>query len=272
MPELPEVETVRRTLAPYVTGRTITAVTVLWEGALVGMSTTELQAHLVGARICSTARRGKYLGLVLEDRGFLVVHLRMTGRLMIRQPDAPKETHLRWWLTLDDASELHFVDQRKFGKVYWANNAAEYAAIAHVGPEPLSDEFTPATLAATLTGSKSNIKACLLDQERVAGLGNIYADESLFRARIHPARTAGSLSGSEIALLWSSIRAALQSGIDHGGTTLRDYVDGNGRQGDNQNFLLVYGKAGEPCPNCGTVLVRTKIAGRGTVFCPECQK
>jgi formamidopyrimidine-DNA glycosylase len=175
-------------------------------------------------------------------------------------------------ITLDDNLELHFVDQRKFGKFYWAADEAEYARIAHVGPEPLADDFTPELLTIALAKSKTKIKARLLDQERIAGLGNIYVDESLFRAGIHPEREAGSLTKPEVERLWNGIRAALQAGLDNGGTTLRDYVDGTGRQGENQNYLLVYGKAGEPCPGCGGALVRTKVGGRGTVFCPVCQQ
>lgn len=272
MPELPEVEMVRRTIAPHITGRVVEAVQVLWPGSLANMTPELLHTRLVGARFGAAYRRGKYLGLALGSGAYLVIHLRMTGRLTACPIDSTQERHLRVLIVLDNGTALHFVDQRKFGRIYWAADADEFGQIAHVGPEPLSDEFTPEVLAAALVGSKMKVKACLLDQNRIAGLGNIYADESLFRAGIHPERSASSLNEDEVKRLWQAIRASLQHAIEHGGTTLRDYVNGDGHSGDNQHFLLVYGRAGSNCPNCSSILARIKVAGRGTVFCPRCQK
>lgn len=271
MPELPEVETVRRTLLPHILGRTICSLLVLREGSVAGIAPAALEAKVVGGLFCRAVRRGKYLGLILQGRGYLVLHLRMTGRLVVRPASEPHEKHLCLALGLDDGQELRFVDQRRFGKVYWADSQQGFAAVAKVGVEPLSAEFTPDVLARCLRGSRMRLKAALLDQGRLAGLGNIYADESLFRAGIHPERPAGSLTEIEVERLWRGIREALTAALENGGTTLRDYVDGDGRPGSNQYHLLVYGKAGKPCPKCGSPLMRLRVAGRGTVYCPGCQ-
>jgi formamidopyrimidine-DNA glycosylase len=272
LPELPEVEMVRRTIAPHIAGRVVKATQVLWPGTLAQMTPELFDERLVGACFCTVVRRGKYLGLALENGAYLVIHLRMTGRLLARPLESAHESHLRVLLLLDDNTTLRFVDQRKFGRIYWEANMDEYMRIAHVGPEPLTDEFTTEVLATALAGSKMKVKARLLDQNRIAGLGNIYADESLFRAGIHPERLAGSLNEEEVTRLRQAIRTSLLCAIEHGGTTLRDYVNGDGRSGDNQNYLLVYGRAGSSCPNCAGTLERIKVAGRGTVFCPRCQK
>jgi len=272
MPELPEVETVRRTLLPLIDGKTMESVLFLWEGVVANTSLAEMRTHLVGGRICGITRRGKYLALIIAERGYLVVHLRMTGRLMVRTSADPYERHLRALVQLSGESSLRFADQRKFGRFYWAEDDTALANIARVGPEPLADDFTAATLAAITARSNTNIKAVLLNQARLAGLGNIYADESLFRASIAPHRRASSLSELEVERLWQAIRAALTAALEKGGTTFRDYVDGSGRQGENQHYLLVYGKGGQPCPLCGCELLKERVAGRGTVYCPACQK
>jgi formamidopyrimidine-DNA glycosylase len=263
---------VKRTITPHITGATVVEAQVLWPGSLVNMTPALLRDRLVGARFITAHRRGKYLGLALAGDAYLVVHLRMTGRLTARPLKSTQERHLRMLITMDNGIALHFVDQRKFGRIYWAADRDEFLRIAQVGPEPLADEFTPQALAAALGGTKMKVKSCLLDQRRIAGIGNIYADESLFRAGIHPERSAGSLNEGEIFRLWQAIRTSLANAIEHGGTTVRDYVDGDGSSGDNQRFLLVYGRAGSSCTNCTGILQRIKVAGRGTVFCPRCQK
>ncbi|MGI6611528.1 MAG: bifunctional DNA-formamidopyrimidine glycosylase/DNA-(apurinic or apyrimidinic site) lyase [Limnochordia bacterium] len=271
MPELPEVECVRLTLLPHLLNRSVTSVEVFWEKTLAGIAPVDLRSHLVSARFTGAARRGKFLGLQLDETSYLVVHLRMTGRLSVHPVQMPRDGHLRLAIGLDNAHELRFVDQRKFGRVFWAQDEAQWVSIADVGIEPLSPGFTPEALATILQGRKMQIKAALLDQRRIAGLGNIYCDESLFRASLHPQRSCGELNSSEVERLWLAIQSSLMTALENGGTTLRDFMDGDGQPGANQHHLLVYGRAGEPCLRCGSVLERLKVAGRGTTFCPHCQ-
>jgi len=272
MPELPEVECIRLTLLPHILDRSVISVEVLWERTLSGISSAELRHKLVNARFTDAVRRGKFLGLVLHTGGYLVFHLRMTGKLTVQPVIEERDKHLRMTILLDNDRELRFVDQRKFGKVSWADDEEEWVRIADVGIEPLSADFTPEALSTICRGKRARLKAVLLDQRLIAGLGNIYCDESLFRARLHPQRPGGDPNENEIKRLPAAIQSALRKALQNGGTTLRDYMDGDGRPGTNQNHLLVYGRAGEPCPRCGHVLERLKVAGRGTTFCPQCQK
>lgn len=272
MPELPEVERVRLTLLPHLLNRLVTSLEIYWERSLSGIASVDLCNHLVNREFTGAVRRGKYLGLQLNGGHYLVVHLGMTGQLLVQSTQVPRQTHLRLALGLDNAHELRFIDQRKFGRVFWADDEAQWRNIAKVGVEPLSTEFTPEALATVLRGSRMQIKAALLDQRRIAGLGNIYCDESLFRAHLHPQRPCGELSHGEVMHLWSAIQCSLKAALQNGGTTLRDYIDGDGQPGDHQHHLLVYGRAGEPCPRCGCVLERLRVAGRGTTFCPHCQQ
>ncbi|HLZ71235.1 MAG TPA: bifunctional DNA-formamidopyrimidine glycosylase/DNA-(apurinic or apyrimidinic site) lyase [Dehalococcoidia bacterium] len=271
MPELPEVEIVRRGLEPAVAGRTIRDVRFTPEGhrLLSGAPPAAFRDALVGRRILAAHRRGKYLILPLDDGRSLIAHLRMTGRIVVEPKDAPEGSFFRAAIVLDDGNELRWRDVRRFGT--WQLLEDLSALEVKLGPEPLADGFTPAALAAALAGRAAPVKAVLLDQRRLAGLGNIYADEALFMAGIHPARPAASLTAHEIERLHRAVRGVLEKGLSNFGTTLRDFVNAYGQEGRNREHLLVYQRTGEPCGRCGTPVERTVIGGRGSHFCPVCQ-
>ena len=266
VPELPEVESVRRQLAPKLTGRRVLAVSV----------TPQLRFHDVEAATGRTIervwRRGKYLLAALDDDHELVMHLGMTGAFRFRsdpgwQPDA----YVRATFTLDD-DVLDFRDVRRFGTlaVVPAGDYRSLATLAMLGPEPLSDDFDPDAFAAALARTTMPVKPFLLTQRPVAGVGNIYADEALWRARINPrARRVGR---ARAHALWRAIREVLAEAIEREGTTFRDYQMVNGESGRNADFLVAYGQSGRPCPRCGTALVKTVLGGRGTTYCPRCQR
>jgi formamidopyrimidine-DNA glycosylase len=274
MPELPEVETMVRDLQSRVTSRTIVGVETPFTGTIRFPDPSEFVQRLTGRRITCIWRRGKYAVFELDSGDALILHRGMTGSLLLRSPDAPREPHARLIFRLDDGSELRFDDPRKFGKAFLMHAAGEERPMPWVrmGPEPLTPDFTPEYLATVFRGRKAPVKPLLLNQEIVAGLGNIYVDESLFRAGIHPLRPAGSLSSDEIARLHGAIRGVLAHAVDGRGTTFSTYRDIEGRQGTYQATLSVFRKAGEPCPTCGTPIERTVVVGRGTHFCPECQR
>ncbi len=273
MPELPEVETIRRSLMGKVVGRTITAVEVHLAKAIKNVPEEEFVHRLVGTVIRELGRRGKHLIVYLSSGDALVVHLRMTGQLLYLPADMRRHKHTSAVFIFENGQALHFVDQRKFGCLHLvaAGQWTEVSSMRGIGPEPLSDEFTVKYLAQALAGRSGRIKALLLAQTLVAGIGNIYADESLFRAGIHPARPASSLSRAEVEVLHHAIREVLAEGIAHRGTTVRDYYDGEGKAGEFQERLAVYGRGNQPCPRCGTPVVRSRVAGRGTYICPNCQ-
>ncbi len=271
MPELPEVETTRRDLAPRIVGRAITGVWVA-DGPRqpqAPLSVDELRAALVGRRITGLERRGKYLILALGDGRFLILHRRMTGNLVLARPHDPPGRHLRAVIALDNGLELRWLDQRRFGT--WTLSADPTAALPDLGPEPLAPEWSVEDLAAALRGRRAPVKAVLLDQRRVAGLGNIYADEALHRAGIHPARPAGTLRPDEVERLHAAVRAVLEQAIRLQGSSARHHVGGLGQQGTMQEEWRVYGRTGLPCPTCGTPVQKVRIAGRGTHLCPRCQ-
>jgi formamidopyrimidine-DNA glycosylase len=269
MPELPEVETIKRDLRPLLVGRTITGVTVGWEGCVDRPSVRGFCDQVTGRRIEDVGRRGKFLVLSLSGERTLLVHLRMTGSLLIENPDDPWETHARLAFRLDDGKELRFVNVRKFGRIYLVRDPAE--VLGDLGPEPLEDEFTTDVFRTLLENRRGRIKPLLLNQRFIAGLGNIYVDEALFRARIHPHRVAGGLTSEEVGALYDAIREVLREAIADDGTSRSDYVRPNGTEGTHQHRLLVSGKAGEPCPCCGTEIQRLVVGGRGTHVCPHCQ-
>lgn len=272
MPELPEVETIRRSLAPRLLGRRIERFEVFLPKAVRGITVQEARDRLAGQVIGGLSRRGKYLLVELAGGDRLAFHLRMTGQLLLRAKDAPHEPHTHLVFTLDGPDELRYVDLRKFGGFHFLAPGGEIpAGLAGLGPEPLGTEFTPEILAATLGKCRGPLKAVLLDQRRLAGIGNIYADEILHRAGLAPTRPANALGREELARLYESIRAVLAEGIAHRGTTRRNYVDGDGRPGEYQESLRVYGRGGQACPSCGTEIVRTVVGGRGTHYCPRCQ-
>jgi formamidopyrimidine-DNA glycosylase len=266
VPELPEVETIRRALAPRVTGRTITDAGAFPSGKF----TPAIEAK--GTTIESVGRRGKYLILALDDGHDLVIHLGMTGVLRVVDTRTDADKFLRAWWFLDDGTVLEYSDIRRFGRIAVFPNG-DYSAsptMRVLGPEPLSDEFTAAKLHAALNGSKRAVKTQLLSQRPVAGVGNIYADEALWIAGVHPA--ARHVTKPQAARLRDAIREVLASAIERRGTTLRDYRTFDGDYGENQHFLHCYGRAGEPCERCGTELRRTVLDARGTTYCPKCQR
>ena len=275
VPELPEVETIRRQLAPRVAGRAIERAQVLDPLWSAPAAPRDVERRLAGRRIEALRRRGKYLIADLEGDAHLVMHLRMTGNLLWAAPeeDRADRPHLRVRLTLDDDHRLLFVDQRRFGTGVVIEGTAQLEAYLaqRVGPEPLGPEFTPDVLARAARGRRAPVKAFLLDQRRVAGVGNIYADEALFRAGIHPLRPAGRLRRAEIERLHAGIVAALERGIARQGASIDDYRDSNGERGSMQDEFLIHLRAGQPCIRCGRQVTKTVAAGRGTYLCSRCQ-
>jgi formamidopyrimidine-DNA glycosylase len=267
MPELPEVETVRASLEPLLTGRTFEQVEIR-DGRLTRpLDPIVVAAELQGERVAAVERRGKYLLLRLESDRALVVHLRMTGSF--RAEETP---HTRAVITLDDGTRIVYRDVRRFGTwLLLEPGELDQYLDAKLGAEPLGRGFGPRALAAALAGRRAPIKAALLDQRTVAGLGNIYVDEALWRARIHPLRPARELDADEVRAVHRGIRAALRMGIARQGATLRDYAQPDGRRGGMQHEFKVYGRGGEPCDRCGTPIEKTRAGGRGTWFCPSCQ-
>lgn len=270
MPELPEVETVVRGLREQLVGRRITAMWHDWQRAIHSPAPDEFAARVAGQAVASLGRRGKFILIHLE-RDTLAIHLKMSGRLYVAAADARHEAdrwvHVRF--DLDGGWQLRFSDVRKFGRVYLADDVA--ALLGHLGPEPLGDDFTIAGFRDGLRGRRLAIKARLLHQEFVAGVGNIYADEALFRAGIHPARPAESLTGDEAARLHGTLREALQAGIEHEGASINWYRKPDGDKGQSQEHFFVYARAEQPCLRCGAQINKIRVAQRGTHFCPVCQ-
>lgn len=287
MPELPEVESIRRTLEPVLAGRRVAAVDVRSPHCLAAPRDPGAFARaLTGRRFARCERRGKYLLLWLDDGGALVVHLRMTGRLVYRPPAAAgaaaggagaaaagDDRHLHLVIRLEGGGELRFGDVRKFGRLWLAAGEGDLPeGIRRLGPDPLGDGFTLARLERALAGGRRSVKAVLLDQEVLAGVGNIYADEALFLAGIHPARPAGAVGAAEAARLLAAVRQVLEEAVARGGTTFSDYRDGLGRPGGYGSTLRVYRREGQPCPRCGTPIAKVRLGGRAARFCPACQR
>lgn len=272
MPELPEVETIRLTLEPKLIGKTILSGEITLPKLIQNLSPKDFLAQVSQKKFGAVKRRGKYLLLYLTEELVLAVHLRMTGQLIVESGnnEPAKATYLR--LKLDDGNELRYRDQRKFGRIFLFDPNHSPANLEKLGPEPLTDEFTVAVLKKQLSHRKMALKKVLLDQEVIAGIGNIYADEALFLAGIHPARLVDSLTDEDYENLYSAIRQVLSEGIFYRGTTKRDYCDGEGRPGSYQEKLRVYGRKGLACPKCHSMIVKMNFGGRGTHFCPICQK
>lgn len=266
MPELPEVETVRRELAPRLEGRTIVRAERV--DAPAGPKYHGL-GRAAGQRVEAALRRGKFLVMPLSGGDELIVHLGMTGALSFERP----ADHVRVRVILDEGV-LWFRDPRRFGRcvVLAPGERWRLPALAAMGPEPLEQGFSAEVLAAGLGRSRAAVKAVLLGQKVVAGVGNIYADEALYRAGIHPEAPASSLSRARVTRLWAAIREVLQAGVDDGGTTLSDYRRVDGSRGEHAAALLVYGREGQACPRCGRTLERIVIGQRGTTFCRRCQR
>jgi formamidopyrimidine-DNA glycosylase len=269
VPELPEVETIRRGLGPLLEGRRFERVEILDPRLTRPEDPLAVSVELQGERVRALERRGKYLIVRFESGRALLVHLRMTGSLL-RDPDA--SSHIRAVVGLDDGSELGYRDVRRFGTWLLLEPGELEAYVgARLGEEPLGATFTARALGERLAGRRAPLKAALLDQRTVAGLGNIYADEALWQARLSPLRPAGSLDWNELRRLHGGIRKALELGIARQGSTLSDYRLPSGESGRMQDEFRVYGRAGEPCDRCGTPISKLRVAGRGTWFCPACQ-
>ena len=274
MPELPEVETIRSGLAPSLTGRMIDEVAILDSRLTRPEPPEQVADALAGERVADVRRRGKYLVLAFESGRHLLVHLRMTGNVLYPAPEGYEDDpYVRAVARLDDESKVVYRDVRRFGTwdLLEPGELDEYFAIRRLGVEPLGRGFTAERLGRSLAGRRAPIKAALLDQRAAAGIGNIYADEALWYARIHPLVQAGELGAEEVASLRDGIRKALRLGIRRQGATLRDYRGADGRSGGMQDEFRVYGRVGEPCERCGTPIAKTRVAGRGTWYCPVCQ-
>lgn len=265
VPELPEVETLRRGLEPLVTGRRL----VTADSHESAKFTPAREA--AGATVTGVGRRGKYLLLALDDDRRLVIHLGMTGHLRVDPGGTPADTYDRAWWDLDDGRRFAFRDVRRFGRIALVDDdLSALPTLAALGPEPFDAEFTPESLWHALRRSRVRVKTQLLGQRVVAGVGNIYADEALWSAGIHPSSRRISRARAEV--LRDAIAEVLAAGVRHGGTTLRDYRTATGESGQNQHHLECYGRAGEPCSRCGTELRRSIVGGRGTTHCPRCQR
>jgi len=274
VPELPEVETIRASLAPALTGRRIDRVEIL-DPRLTRPELPELvAAALEGERVADVRRRGKYLVVVFESGRHLLVHLRMTGNVLHPAPEGHRDDpHVRAVVRLDDASDVVYRDVRRFGTwdVLEAGELDDYFVARRLGVEPLDRSFTAAGLGRSLAGRRAPVKAALLDQRAAAGIGNIYADEALWYAHIHPLVPAGQLDSEQVTSLRRGIRRALRLGIRRQGATLRDYRGADGGRGRMQDEFRVYGREGEPCDRCGAPIAKARLAGRGTWYCPVCQ-
>lgn len=270
MPELPEVETIARGLQATLVGANISGVTVRWPRTIAVPTVEEFRGCIAGRRVMSVGRRGKYVVVGL-DAGYLLIHLKMSGRLQVAPATAPQGRHTHTIFHLDDGRELRFHDVRKFGRVYLVDEAEQVTG--SLGPEPLANGFTLDDFCRQLARRTGRIKSLLLNQAFLAGIGNIYADESLFAAGLHPLRRADSLTQGEQARLYGALRTVLQRAVEGRGTTLDDqgYVDAEGQAGAYQDEIAVYGRRGEPCRVCGTPIERIVLGGRSTHFCPHCQ-
>lgn len=276
MPELPEVETVRRILAKHVVDAIIRDVRIspAFPGVLNASDGIDAVSTLIGQRITDVQRRGKYLWLPLESGLWIVVHLRMTGRLLVTTADATPVRFEHLAIGLDNRHELRFADQRKFGRVSLVTKEHIEALDARLGIEPLSGDFTAAWLQPRLSHRTGSIKAALLDQHLIAGLGNIYVDEALFASGIYPTSISSAIPFNDLERMVTAITDALTSGIDHQGTTFSTFENPYGEVGGNARNLRVYGKGRKslPCPTCGQPLDFIRVGGRGTTACTSCQR
>ena len=274
MPELPEVETIRKTLEHLTIGKQIEDVTVYWPKIIKKpVEHEQFIDALKGQTIEAVGRRGKFLIFYMTDLA-LVSHLRMEGKYGLFPTDEEMDKHTHVLFSFTDGTQLRYKDVRKFGTMHLFLKGEELSSLplSQLGPEPLSHDFTTEYMMQSLSKTSRNIKAVLLDQTLVVGVGNIYVDESLFRAKIHPQRIASSLTGKEIERIVTEVKATLAEAIEQGGSTIRTYINSQGQIGMFQQQLLVYGRNGEPCKECGSTIEKLKVAGRGTHICPSCQK
>jgi len=271
MPELPEVETVARGLRAALVGCSIAGVEIRWKRSITTPDPTAFARRLEGQTVADVGRRGKWIAIVLDSSDTLLVHLRMTGQLLLDSGACPDERYTRVLFLLDDGRRLRFSDVRKFGRIVLTTNPDD--VLGDLGPEPLADDFTAARFGELLAQRWGRIKPLLLDQRFLAGLGNIYASEALWRASVHPLRQANSLAPDEVQRLHEGIRSVLRAAIAAGGTTLEDaaYQQADGQPGEFSRQLAVYGREGEACPCCGAAIERVKVGQRSTYLCPRCQ-
>jgi formamidopyrimidine-DNA glycosylase len=273
MPELPEVETIVVGLRELITGHIIKDVLIREEKVIAFPPKEEFESSIKGKEIQSVNRRGKYILINLSEGMTMVVHLRMTGRLMVLPKEVDYDKHTHVVFHLENGLDLRFHNLRKFGRIYLVqdNQFERVGNLTALGPEPLSVDFTLEKFKELLQGRTTNIKALLLKQDFIAGLGNIYTDEALFEAGISPRKLVKDLTDEQIDKLYKAIKAVLQRGIKYGGTSFSDYRNARNEKGDFQNRLSVYKQKGKKCPRCGAEIVKEKIAGRGTHYCPQCQ-
>jgi formamidopyrimidine-DNA glycosylase len=269
MPELPEVETIKNELTPSVVGRRVTDVIIFWEKMVTKPSPDEFHNQLIGKKIAGLDRRGKYLIFSLSGGGALVIHLRMTGSLLLKHHSDVPEKFVRAIISLDGNLSIHFRDVRKLGKM-WLEQSRD-AIDRKLGVEPLSDRFTPKYLADYLGKRSAPVKALLIEQSVIAGIGNMYADEALFVARIHPERPGNSLFAEEVARLYQAIREVLTAAIGNKGASVDTYFRPDGSAGTAQSEFRVAHRGGQQCPVCGGLVSRITVRNRGTYFCPSCQ-
>ncbi|WP_405233169.1 bifunctional DNA-formamidopyrimidine glycosylase/DNA-(apurinic or apyrimidinic site) lyase [Lentisalinibacter salinarum] len=270
MPELPEVETTRRGVEPHLAGRRIAALSVR-DPRLRWPVAPDIAARAQGQRITAVDRRAKYLLIRLES-GSLMLHLGMSGSLRIVPAEAPLRTHDHLELVLDDGHRLRFHDPRRFGSLHWVPHGTQHPLLARLGPEPLEEAFDGAWLRRAFAGRRAAVKTALMDARVVVGVGNIYASEALYRAGIHPSRPAGRISRQRLDRLADAVKSVLSEAIAAGGTTLRDFYGGDGEPGYFRQSLSVYGRAGEPCPDCGEPVRQRVIGQRSSYYCPRCQR
>jgi formamidopyrimidine-DNA glycosylase len=266
MPELPEVETIKNELLPHVLGRKIEGADIYWDKMIRKPSAKEFSKRVIGQKITGLSRRGKYLFFHLSGGETLVMHMKMTGSLLVNPAN---DKYSRSVLHLDKGIDVHFRDPRKFGKMWLEKDEA--AVVEKLGPEPLDDNFTADTLAELLKNRKAPVKAVILDQSVIAGIGNMYADEALFEAKIHPLKPAGSLSWVEIRRLHDAIIHVLQKALRKKGASIRNYLRPDGEPGTAHDEFVVAHGVGKKCPRCGGPIKRIVVRGRGTYICPKCQ-
>ena len=269
MPELPEVETIKNELAPHILGHKFTGITLLWDGIVKTPSIDEFRSRLIGRKITGLSRHGKYLVLNLNDDDSLVIHLKMSGSLLLSKDSSEPPKYTRAVFHLNDGTSIFFCDPRKFGRVWLVKDWK--TVTKNLGPEPLEAEFTPQVLAQRLKNRKAPVKALLHDQSVIAGIGNMYADEALFAAGIHPLRPGGSLTSEEIERLHHAIQQTLRAAIGNKGASIVNYYRPGGETGTAHfEFKVAHGRS-KNCPNCGTPIQRIPVRNRGTYFCPRCQ-
>jgi formamidopyrimidine-DNA glycosylase len=267
MPELPEVETIKNELLPHVLGRTIQGVDIYWDKMVRQPSVKEFRSQVIGQKINGLSRRGKYLFFHLSGGAVLVMHMKMTGSLLVN----PSDTRFaRAVFYLDKGVEVHFWDPRKFGKMWLDKDTDD--VVSQLGPEPLDTDFTPHALAGILKKRSAPVKSVLLDQSLIAGIGNMYADESLFEAKVHPMKPAGELTKAEINRLYDAIRTVLRKALKKKGASVRNYIRPGGQPGTAHDEFRVAHGVGKTCPRCGTAIERIVVRGRGTYLCPRCQR